>query len=131
MAFRALIASAFLLFATVPSFAQECYNLDRFSEAVKAVNASVLVSNANASKKVIAKVNENRMAAGKKPVDGKFIAISLVQKSPTEIDVIAAIFDQNGCVIQDTVAVMTLPQWASFANTAGVTADDFFLLQGA
>lgn len=131
MALRALIASAFILFATVPSYAQECYTLDRFSEAVKAANASVLVSNAKASKKIIAKVNENRIAAGRQPVDGKLIAISLVPKSKTEIDVIAAIFDPNGCVIQDTVAVMTLPQWVSFADTAGVTADDFFLLQGA
>lgn len=130
MAFRALIgiATAIALYVT-PASAQECYDRDDFFNAVKGPDTVIMMANSGAAKKIVAQLNDNRVKNGSVPVDGHSVAIGLIDEGGGRIKVGVAIFDLNGCVIPDTVAVLTLDQWASFTVDAGVTADDFAKLQ--
>lgn len=131
MAVRSVIlALVFLLFAA-PSYAQSCFTLDSFAAQVKAPNIALMISNAEASKKLVDQLNSNRSANGKAPVDGAGVIIGVIKRSESEFDVGVAVFDKNHCIIEETVANLTLRQWVDFAVGAGVSFDNFFEFQGA
>lgn len=132
MAFRALIGIAIviaLLSLTPVVYSQECYNRDAFFEAVKHPDTVIMIAKEGAAKKIVAKLNENRVKNNMHPVDGHSLAIGILKDSAGNTKVGVAIFDANECVISETVLVMPLEHWAAFALEAGVTADDFAVLQ--
>ena len=134
MAFRALIgiATVIALLSLSPiASAQECYNRDAFFEAVKHPDTVIMIAKQDAAKKIVAKLNENRVKNGMHPVDGRSLAIGILKDSKGETKVGVAVFDETECVISETVIVMPLEHWAAFALEAGVSAEDFAVLQGS
>lgn len=132
MALRALIGIAIviaLLSLTPVAYSQECYNRDAFFEAVKHPDTVIMIAKESAAKKLVAKLNQNRVKNGMHSVDGRSVAIGLLKDSAGNTKVGVAIFDANECVISEAVLVMPLEHWAGFALEAGVTADDFVVLQ--
>lgn len=130
MAVRSIILALAFLFFAAPSYAQSCFTLDSFASEVKAPNIVLMISNADASKKLVGQLNSNRTANGKHAVDGAGVIIGIIKRSESEFDVGVAVFDKNHCIIDDTVANLTLRQWVDFANSAKVSLDDFFEFQG-
>ena len=124
----AVLAVVFLSTST-PALAQECYTRDAFFEAVKHPDTVIMIAKESAAKKLVAKLNENRVKNGMHPVDGRSMAIGILKDSAGNTKVGVAIFDENDCVISETVLVMPLEHWAAFANEAGVSAEDFAKLQ--
>lgn len=124
----AVLAAVFLSIST-PALAQECYTRDAFFEAVKHPDTVIMIAKESAAKKLVAKLNENRVKNGMHPVDGRSMAIGILKDSAGNTKVGVAIFDANDCVISETVLVMPLEHWAAFANEAGVSAEDFATLQ--
>ena len=132
MAFRTLIgiATVIALVSISPvASAQECYNREAFFEAVKHPDTVIMIAKESAAKKLVAKLNENRVKNNMHPVDGRSLAIGILKDSAGNTKVGVAIFDANECVISETVLVMPFEHWAAFAIEAGVTADDFATLQ--
>lgn len=134
MALRSLIGIAIViallsLSPIMPAHSQECYTRDAFFEAVKHPNTVIMVAKPGAAKKIVTKINENRVKNGMHPVDGRILAIGILKDSAGNTKVGVAIFDANECVISETVILLPLEHWAAFALEAGVTADDFAVLQ--
>lgn len=123
-----LLLSFALIFSTGAS-AQQCYTREDFFNAVKHPDTIIMIAKESAAKKIIIKLNENRIKNGMHPVDGRSMAIGLLKDSAGNTKVGVAIFDANECVISETVLVMPLEHWAAFANEAGVSAEDFAVLQ--
>lgn len=120
---------AFTLIFSTGAAAQQCYTRDAFFEAVKHPDTVIMIAKESAAKKIVAKLNENRVKNGMHPVDGRSMAIGILKDSAGNTRVGVAIFDENDCVISETVLVMPLEHWAAFANEAGVSAEDFARLQ--
>lgn len=131
MAIRSVITALAFLLVAAPANAGSCFSLDSFAAEVKASNIVLMISNAEASKKLVTKLNENRVANGRSSVEGAVVVIGIIKRSESEFDVGVAVFDKNHCIIDDTVANLTLRQWVDFSSSAGVSIDDFFSLQGA
>lgn len=112
-----------------PAKAQECITLDRFVENVRPSKPKILIANASATQKITALLNANRMKSGLPPVDTSILVIGIFPLKTGDFGVGTAFFDKNGCVLPDTVVVITLDQWAAFAVSAGTDADDFSPLQ--
>lgn len=123
----AVLAAVFLI--STPALAQECYTRNDFFNAVKHPDTIIMLAKEAAAKKIVAKLNENRVKNGMHPVDGRSVAIGILKDSAGNPKVGVAIFDANECVISETVLVMPLEHWAAFALEAGVTAEDFAKLQ--
>jgi hypothetical protein len=132
MAFRTLITAAFAVFvSTIPASAQECVTVDAFVEEVKTLAPIIMIAKADAAVKIVDRLNKNRAEMGSEPVMGKTVLIGFVDEPDGSVSIGVAIFDTNGCGIKDTVVLLKIEQWAAFATSAGVTADDFVVLQGA
>ncbi len=120
---------AVLVMSAVPAMAQECYKRDDFFEAVKHPDTVIMIANADATKKLVAKLNENRAKNGMHPIDGRSLAIGILKDKAGVTQVGVAIFDAQDCVIRETVILLPMEHWVAFANEAGVTAEDFAKLQ--
>jgi hypothetical protein len=120
---------AVLVMSAVPAMAQECYKRDDFFEAVKHPDTVIMIANADATKKLVAKLNENRAKNGMHPIDGRSLAIGILKDRAGVTQVGVAIFDAQDCVIRETVILLPMEHWVAFANEAGVTAEDFAKLQ--
>ena len=131
MAIRSVILALSFLLLSVPSYAQSCFSLDSFATQVKAPNIVLMISNAEASKKLVKELNSNRAANGKQPVDGAGLIIGIIKVGEDEFNVGVAVFDKNHCIIEETVANLTLRQWVDFSMSAGVTIESFVEFQGA
>jgi hypothetical protein len=134
MAIRSVIgiatAIAFFSFLGTPvASAQECYTRDAFFKAVKDPDTVIMLSKAEATKKIVSKINENRVRNGLHPVDGRSLAIGILKDSQGATKVGVAIFDASDCVIPETVIVLPFEHWVAFAQEAGVSAEDFSILQ--
>lgn len=134
MALRSLIGIATViallsLSPIIPAHSQECYTRDAFFEAVKHPDTVIMIAKPDAAKKIVAKLNENRVKNGMHPVDGRSMAIGILKDSAGNTKVGVAIFDANECVISETVILLPLEHWAAFALEAGVSAEDFAVLQ--
>jgi len=131
MAVRTLIAAAFAVFvSTISANAQECVTVDAFVEEVKTLAPIIMIAKADAAVKLVNRLNKNRVAIGSNPVPGKTVLIGFIDEPDGSVSIGVAIFDTNGCGIKDTVVLLKIEQWAAFATSAGVTADDFVVLQG-
>jgi hypothetical protein len=120
---------AVLVMSAVPAMAQECYKRDDFFEAVKHPDTVIMIANADATKKLVSKLNENRAKNGMHPIDGRSLAIGILKDRAGVTQVGVAIFDAQDCVIRETVILLPMEHWVAFANEAGVTAEDFAKLQ--
>lgn len=131
MAIRSLIFALALLFIAAPAHAQSCFTLDSFAAQVKAPNIVLMISNAEASKKLVDRLNSNRAASNKPPVDGAGVIIGIIKRDDANLDVGVAVFDKNHCIIEETVANLTIQQWVDFSVSAGVSIDNFYKFEGA
>lgn len=107
----------------------ECITLSNFVEMVRPGKPKILIANAAATEKIEALLNANRTTTGMMPVDISVAVIGVFPLKTGEFGVGTAFFDKNGCVLPDTVTVITLDQWAAFAVAAGTEAEDFSPLQ--
>lgn len=124
----ALLAGALFVAGLNPVKA-ECITLSNFVEMVKPGKPRIMIGNAAATDKIESYLNANRNVTGMDSVDLSMVVIGIMPTRTGDLGVGTAFFDQNGCILPDTVTVITLEQWAAFAVSAGVSADDFSPLQ--
>lgn len=124
----ALLTVAFFIAGLNPVKA-ECITLNNFVEMVRPGKPKILIANAAATEKIEVLLNANRTTTGMMPVDLSIVVIGVFPLKDGQYGVGTAFFDKNGCVLPDTVTVITLDQWAAFAVSAGTEAEDFSPLQ--
>lgn len=125
-----IAAGVFALLISPPAQASQCITLDKFVEYVSPANPSLMIAKSDARDKALNKLNENRASMGKEPIAANMLLIGIITLADKSVHVGVAMFDANGCVIEETVVFLTIEQWAGFAVAAGISVDDFAPLQG-
>ena len=111
--------------------ADECITLDSFSSEFAKEGIVFRGSNSAATKKLAALFNKNREARGQPAAQISIFLSGFVATSDGEPGVLVAVIDKDGCLIQKSVAILTVRQWAEFITIAGVSPKDFIQLDGA
>jgi len=111
--------------------ADECITLDSFSSEFAKEGIVFRGSNSAATEKLAALFNKNREARGQPAAQISIFLSGFVATTDGDPGVLVAIIDKNGCLIQKSVAVLTVRQWAEFLTIAGVAPKDFIQLDGA
>ena len=111
--------------------ADECITLDSFSSAFAKEGIVFRGSNSAATKKLAALFNKNREARGQPAAQISIFLSGFVATTDGEPGVLVAVIAKDGCLIQKSVAVLTVRQWAEFITIAGVAPKDFIQLDGA
>jgi hypothetical protein len=111
--------------------ADDCVTLDSFSSEFAKEGVVFRGSNSAATEKLAALFNKNREARGQPAAQISIFLSGLVATTDGEPGVLVAIIDKNGCLIQKSVAILTVRQWAEFLTIAGVAPKDFIQLDGA
>lgn len=124
-----LILAIFLQITVVK--ADECITLDSFSSAFAKEGIVFRGSNSAATKKLAALFNKNREARGQPAAQISIFLSGLVATTDGEPGVLVAVIDKDGCLIQKSVAILTVRQWVEFITIAGVEPKDFIQLDGA
>ena len=111
--------------------ADECITLDSFSSEFAKEGIVFRGSNSAATKKLAALFNKNREARGQPAAQISIFLSGFVATTDGEPGVLVAVIAKDGCLIQKSVAVLTVRQWAEFITIAGVSPKDFIQLDGA
>jgi len=111
--------------------ADECITLDSFSSEFAKEGIVFRGSNSAATKKLAALFNKNREARGQPAAQISIFLSGFVGTTDGNPGVLVAVVDKDGCLIQRSVAVLTVRQWAEFITIAGVSPKDFIQLDGA
>ena len=133
MAFYKIIIAALAAFllASTSVRAGECVSLDRFDSIFASKGITLYGSRAAATKQMEAVVNQNRQKAGNPTLEASIFLVGYVKDDKGDVFAIVAIFDKNGCVIEETVVTLTIKQWFEFLASSGVEPKDFITLSGA
>ena len=124
-----LILAIFLQITVVK--ADECITLDSFSSAFAKEGIVFRGSNSAATKKLAALFNKNREARGQPAAQISIFLSGLIATTDGNPGVLVAVVGKDGCLIQRSVAVLTIRQWVDFLTIAGVEPKDFIQLDGA
>jgi hypothetical protein len=111
--------------------ADECITLDSFSSEFAKEGIVFRGSNSAATEKLAALFNKNREARGQPAAQISIFLSGFVGTTDGNPGVLVAVVDKDGCLIQRSVAVLTVRQWAEFITIAGVSPKDFIQLDGA
>lgn len=111
--------------------ADECITLDSFSSEFAKEGIVFRGSNSAATKKLAALFNKNREARGQPAAQISIFLSGFVATTDGDPGILVAVIDKNGCLIQKSVAILTVRQWAEFLTIAGVAPKDFIQLDGA
>jgi len=111
--------------------ADECITLDSFSSEFAKEGVVFRGSNSAATEKLAALFNKNREARGRPAAQISIFLSGLVVTSSGEPGVLVAVVGKDGCLIQRSVAILTIRQWVGFLTIAGVEPKDFIQLDGA
>jgi hypothetical protein len=111
--------------------ADECITLDSFSSEFAKEGIVFRGSNSAATEKLAALFNKNREARGQPAAKISIFLSGFVATTGADPGVLVAVIDKNGCLIQKSVAILTIRQWAEFLTIAGVAPKDFIQLDGA
>jgi hypothetical protein len=111
--------------------ADECITLDSFSSEFSKEGVFFRGSNSAATEKLAALFNKNREARKQPAAQISIFLSGLVVTSSGEPGVLVAVVGKDGCLIQRSVAILTIRQWVYFLNIAGVEPKDFIQLDGA
>lgn len=124
-----LILAIFLQITVVK--ADECITLDSFSSEFAKEGIVFRGSNSAATKKLAALFNKNREARGQPAAQISIFLSGLIATTDGNPGVLVAVVGKDGCLIQRSVAVLTIRQWVDFLTIAGVEPKDFIQLDGA
>lgn len=111
--------------------ADECVPVDKFSSAFAQEGIRLLGSRAAATEKMAKVFNDNREANGQPKTTVSIFLFGLVMGKDGTPQVLAAVADGNGCIIQKSIAIFPIRIFVDFMNKAGVTVHDFVPLEGA
>ena len=111
--------------------ADECITLDSFSSEFAKEGVVFRGSNSAATKKLAALFNKNREARGQPAAQISIFLSGFIATTDGNPGVLVAVVDKDGCLIQRSVTVLTVRQWAEFITIAGVAPKDFIQLDGA
>jgi len=111
--------------------ADECITLDSFSSEFAKEGVVFRGSNSAATEKLAALFNKNREARGQPAAQISIFLSGFVATTDGDPGILVAVIDKNGCLIQKSVAILTVRQWAEFLTIAGVAPKDFIQLDGA
>jgi hypothetical protein len=111
--------------------ADDCITLDSFSSEFAKEGIVFRGSNSAATERLAALFNKNREARGQPAAQISIFLSGFVATTDGEPGVLVAIIDKNGCLIQKSVAILTVRQWAEFLTIAGAAPKDFIQLDGA
>lgn len=125
----AAIAAFFIVSTSVR--ANECVSLDIYHSTLSSEGITLYGSRAAATQQMGLTVNKNRAKVGNSTIEVSIFLVGYVKDSAGEVSAIVGIFDNNGCLIQDTFATLTLKQWIEFLQSSGVDPKDFVQLDGA
>lgn len=124
-----LLVAIFLQITVVK--ADECITLDSFSSEFAKEGIVFRGSNSAATEKLAALFNKNREARGQPAAQISIFLSGFVGTTSGEPGVLVAVVGKDGCLIQRSVAVLTIRQWVEFITAAGVSPKDFIQLDGA
>jgi hypothetical protein len=111
--------------------ADECITLDSFSSEFAKEGVVFRGSNSAATKKLAALFNKNREARGQPAAQISIFLSGLIATTDGNPGVLVAVIAKDGCLIQKSVAILTVRQWVEFITIAGVEPKDFIQLDGA
>jgi hypothetical protein len=111
--------------------ADECITLDSFSSEFAKEGVIFRGSNSAATKKLAALFNKNREARGQPAAQISIFLSGLIATTDGNPGVLVAVIAKDGCLIQKSVAILTVRQWVEFITIAGVEPKDFIQLDGA
>ena len=111
--------------------ADECVTLDSFSSEFAKEGIFFRGSNSAATEKLAALFNKNREARGQPAAQISIFLSGFVGTTDGNPGVLVAVIGKDGCLIQKSVAVLSIRQWVDFLNIAGVEPKDFIQLDGA
>ena len=130
--YKIIIAAIAALFISLtPAYADECVSIDRFDSIFASKGITLYGSRSAATKQMEAVVNQNRAKAGNPSLEASIFLVGYVKDDKGDIFAIVAIFDKNGCAIEETVVTLTIKQWFEFLASSGVEPKDFVTLSGA
>jgi hypothetical protein len=124
-----LLVAIFLQITVVK--ADECITLESFSSEFAKEGIVFRGSTSAATEKLAALFNKNREARGQPAAKISIFLSGLVATSDGSPGILVAVVGKDGCLIQRSVAVLTIRQWAEFLTIAGVSPKDFIQLDGA
>lgn len=125
---KVIAAGLFALLIAVPAQAQ-CITMDIFVETIRPANPALMIAKKEAQQKALGQLNRNRAASGHQPVNATLLLIGVIQNKDGTYHVAVAMFAGDGCAVEEALVILTIEQWAGFAVDAGITADDFVVLQ--
>ena len=111
--------------------ADDCVTLDSFSSEFAKEGVVFRGSNSAATEKLAALFNKNRESRGQPAAQISIFLSGFVATTDGEPGVLVAVVDKDGCLIQKSVAILSIRQWVDFLNIAGVEPKDFIQLDGA
>lgn len=124
----AAVLALFLYCSTAQ--ADECVTVDSFTSAMAKEGIPLLGSKSAATERMAKSFNSNRANSGQPEAKISIFILGLVDTKDGK-QVVAAIADENGCVVPKSIAVFPIRYWIEFMNQAGVTIDDFIPFDGA
>ena len=133
MAIRKVILSAAVALALFcsPASAEKCMTIDNFHHELLSNGIDTHASKAAATDKMEALINKNRAKIGRPNIDASVVLAAYVQDQAGNITIIAAVVDQGGCIVEETLTTLTVDVWLSFLSAAGVEVEDFVKIDGA
>lgn len=132
MAIKVIISLFVAIFLQITVVkADECITLESFSSEFAKEGIVFRGSTSAATEKLAALFNKNREARGQPAAEISIFLSGLVATSDGSPGILVAVVGKDGCLIQRSVAVLTIRQWAEFLTIAGVSPKDFIQLDGA
>lgn len=119
----------FILFT--PAHADECIPLDIYHSAFSSKGITLFGSRAAETQQIGAAINKNRASVGNSKIEISILVVGYVKDNAGDAFAIVGVFDDNGCLIQDTLSTLTLKQWIDFLESAGVDPKSFVEIYGA
>lgn len=124
----AAVLALFLYCSTAQ--ADECVTVDSFTSAFAKEGIPLLGSKHAATERMAKVFNDNRAASGQPKAEISIFILGLVETKDGK-RILAAIADENGCIVRDSIAVLPIRSWVEFMHKSGVTIDDFIPFDGA
>lgn len=111
--------------------ANECVTVDRFAAVLSKEGVALRGSTAAATEKLAKLFNQNRAARGQPAAEVSIFLFGLVTANSGEQAILAAIADKKGCIVPQTVVLLSIRQFAEFLTVAGVAISEIIPLDGA
>lgn len=113
------------------AMAAGCENLEGFLKRVQVDVNKLFTVGPEATTKINAKMNEIRAKHNLAPIEVGAFYMTFIGSATTGVSVGLAAFGKDGCVIDDTIEVVSVNTYVEFMTDAGVDPKEFKQMGGA